>query len=258
MRIGIFGAAVSLALLPGLAGAEDHSARLRDVAEQVAVLATSWEPDLEAALQRVAPGFQLTEMGAGADRLDDPLRDDVFVAPPPASHNQSVAISGAGCSRMGPKTLAFYRSSPAFRGGAADMFVGDAFVDRPEVRPYEIHLLMALADLGSQEPLLDASQILTCAIMISQQGGVTTAEWEAMTDGLRSGFDDVVFQAGTAGPDTFGLGEWGNHLTVGAAHDPATRVVWFRVAQFPDEATGEANAGQIMIEFMVWRGAETS
>jgi len=68
----------------------------------------------------------------------------------------------------------------------------------------------------------------------------------------------VVFQPGTAWPDTFGLGDWGNHLQVSAAHDPVTRVSWFRVLQFPDEAAGEANAGQVMIEFLVWRGAETS
>lgn len=37
---------LALGLWLGPAGAEDREARLRDLAERVAVLTTSWEPDL--------------------------------------------------------------------------------------------------------------------------------------------------------------------------------------------------------------------
>jgi|GEM_PF-2116725 len=53
---------VALAVMPGLAGAQDRAADLREAAERVAVLATAWEPDLAVALQGVAPGLQAMEM----------------------------------------------------------------------------------------------------------------------------------------------------------------------------------------------------
>ena len=254
LGLRFLGVALGL-FLPGLAEAEDRDAILRDVTARAAALATEWKADLETAVQAVAPQALPFDLEVTGEGLDDPFRDVAYVYAAGLAGEGRGGFSDAGCVRMGPETLAFYRSSPEFRGGAKDMFVGDTFLDRPEIRAEEVHVLEELAFWEQVAPLTQAQMILQCDIVIMQVGPVTQREWAALEEGLATRFDGITKVEGRGTAHTFGLGDWGNHLAATSAQDPATQVAWFRVMEAPEGATGAPDLNSVIISFVVWRAA---
>ena len=262
--------ALGLWLAP--AGAEDREARLRDVAERVAVLATSWEPDLKAAMQglapEVGPGWGVTEFWPRSVLTDpkDPMMAEfgfqalLTGSGHTAPNVEKLPFIYVNCLRTGRPTLQDLLTTYRFEPGKSVARMDGGKVGRPVSFDQKLSTLQVAANAGYAERLPEVRAVLDCKFDSPFDGTLTAADWDALSDGLQTRFANVEpVEDPDLSPDRWKepqLSGSGSIMEAGTARDSSILVPRLRVGQVGDDTSGPLEG--VIFLVVVMRLAEGS